>query len=233
MTTDERRPIERPEDASKGSYASVLMVEGVPLPLRIIPSEKANTFGKFTDRVEIRLAQATFLKMVEGEDEPELKDGVWSTRMNYAQKGKKSAHKNSVYVRGFVQSLADAKTTWSALVDAGERVILEWKEGIPLGFHKNVVDVDGAPIMGEDGVTPMQEDATGSSFVLSTGGSAITPILDHIKKLVLGKNDKMAARELMMDSRAKQKPEFKQALDAGTLAEKLGLKLNAEGIFVE
>ena len=67
--------VETSAEASKGSFQSVVAVEGVPRPLKLIDAKQANQRGKFVTRVEIGLDEATILEMLPGEDEPELEDG--------------------------------------------------------------------------------------------------------------------------------------------------------------
>ena len=50
-------------------------------------------------------------------------------------------------------------------------------------------------------------------------------VKDYVKALLIGKTEKVALRDLLTDTRAKQFPEFKAMLQAGTLAEELGLEI--------
>lgn len=235
MVEETQTPIvETTAEASKGSFNSVVAVEGVPRPLRLHDAKEKNQFGKMTTRIEIGLDDATILEMLPGEDEPELEDGIFRTYMNYAPKSKKP-HKNSTYVRGFVKSAEDAKTTWSRLVERGDRVVLRWKEGIELGFKNKVKDADDNDVLDPETGEPVREMAIASCFVLDTSGASVTPIEEHIKTIVLGKIPSIALKDIMTDARAKKQPEWKELLknDPEAFAKKLGLAQDKDEIFVE
>lgn len=202
------------KEATKGGFQAILKIRGLfELPTRV-PSKFTNSDGSpGNDQIEVTLKDPVILEMEEGEAEPELKDGKFTWWMGYAKPGAKAAHKNTFYIRGFLTSIENAKETLPGLV--GRYTTWERKD-VDLGFKNK----EGNPV-------------SGRNFVYCAEQTADSPdIVAHIKTLVVGLNEAAVMRNLVMDARSKQFPEYKDALNAGTLAEKLGLKF-VDGVFTE
>jgi len=159
----------------------------------------------------IVLSEAAILEMKGGEPEPELNDETFTIYMPYAKPGRRP-HKNSLYIKGLVASAEKMGKTPNDFT--GGFVTLE-RIPVDLGFH-----LEGE----EENVV-----VDGWCYAEDEGGSAGN-IVDHVRELVVGTKKAAAVRNLMMDARAKQYPEYKDALDNGTLAELLGLEV-VDGVF--
>ncbi len=219
------------KEATKGGFQAIKKVEGVLQPIKRVPSVfKESRFHKDkepNDQAEIKLTEALILEMEEGEPEPDLKDDTFTTWINYAAKGKEKPNVNTFFIKGFMKSgeILEAKLRGVKPEDGilsnlyGTRVTLE-RKSIPL-FKKPKEDnpEEKEDVMG-----------TGYVFVDEEGGGE--SLIEHIKKLVLGMTPASAKRNLALDGQAKRHPEYKEALDAGTLDNLLGVKL-VEGKFEE
>jgi hypothetical protein len=211
-------------EATKGGFQAIKKVEGMLVaPKRVASKFTENRFNKDkepNDQAEVVLEDAVILEMDEGEPEPDLRDNKFTFWMNYAAKGKEKPMVNTFFVKGFMKSgeLLDAKLRGVKPEDGmisnlyGTRVTIERKT-IPL-FKKPKAD------------NPEEKEevnGTGYVFVLEEGGGE--NLNDHIKKLVVGMSTSAAKRNLALDGQAKRHPEFKEALDAGTLGGMIGVTL--------
>lgn len=184
------------------------------------PIKKAST--KFpVDQLELSLADATILKMAPNTEQPDLKDNKFTQWLKYGKIGAVAPIKGTFLAKRFIPDAEKlyAKLTNSPAVPGtlmklvGQRV--RWVRTDDLWKIENK----------ETG-----EVKSGTSHHYTFGLDVMTPedINTHVKKLVLGMNLTSAKRALNMDALAKTYPEYKQALDAGTLAEKLGVKFDGE-----
>ena len=224
MTTD---IIDRPEDASKGGFQAIKRVEGILQPLKRVASRFESGWGNKppSDQVEIVLEEAVILEMEEGEPMPELNEDRFTTWMTYAPPGKDKPSKNTFFVKGFCVAgieLAKARGkedgTWRDLVNT--RIVLEQREVFLFKRRKEA----GSEEFDEFNQT---------NYVPVECGEEQDDINDYVRSKIVGLNPVAAKRAVLLDNRAKRYPEYKEAIDAGTICEKLGLMEDAEGIFRE
>lgn len=221
--------IGKSSQAAKSAFSSIDEVEGVLLA----PTRIKNKFGEFDDngkarpdQAEIKLNDAVILKMEEGVEEPELKDGVYTTWINYAPPGKDPSGR-SFFVKGFLKSgeALDAKRRGVDVKDGdianiyGTRVRLV-KATIELFTPKPVAGSDEVP-----------KPASATNFIIDEVGGSSEALEEHILALIDGKNIPMAVKSLMMDARAKRSPQYKDAIQNGTLDKLLPVTLDKEGVF--
>lgn len=210
----------RSDEASKGSFQSIKKLEGNLMSVKRVPNE----FDETRDSAKVELEDVIILEMIEGESEPDLEDDKFRFFMNYAKKEKAKAHQNTFYAAAFLKSaeeLAKARGVDNGGVAdlIGSRVVLELKE--VLLFTRTNKE------------TQEKEEITGTNFVFASDEAGEqAPIEEHIKSILIGKNKPNALRKLMEDSRAKREPAWRQKLNAGTIAEELGLEV-VDGIFTE
>lgn len=203
-----------PKDASKGSFNSIKRMEG-----DLVSCKKVA--GKFGDQLEIVLTGVTILEMLDATPEPELKDGSIRRFIKYAKAGQVPS-KNSFFAKYFLPSAQKAGVDLKAVNSSPKHVIMEWVVDQPL-----FTSVDQNT--GEEAV----HTASGWTFVNAAEATPSQADADAIARaLVLGLALAPAKRALMMDNRLKSMPEYTQALDAGTLATKLGIAF-VDGKFAE
>lgn len=199
---------------------AVLEVEGIFQA----PVKQASKYGS-TDQLELSLGEAVILKMAPNTEQPELKDNKFTQWLKYGKTGAVAPIKGTFLAKRFIPDAEKlyAKLTNSPVVPGtlmklvGQRV--RW---VRIEDPWKVKDAETG------------ETKEGKSLHYTFGLDVMTPedINTHVKKLIVGLNVTSAKRALNMDSLAKTYPEYKQALDAGTLAEKLGVKFDGEK-FVE
>ena len=223
--------IGKSSEATKGGFQAIKKVEGILQSVKRVPSKFETGFGgkPSPDQAEIILTEAIILEMEPGEPEPDLQDDTFRTWMTYAQKGKEKPNVNTFFVKGFVKSgeELDAKRRgvdakegiWKNLIDT--RVILERKSVFL--FKKPKAD------------NPEEKEEFSKVdfvFCLDEESSSASNIEEHIKKLVTGQRKPAALRALNIDSRAKQYPQYIEALKNEKLAEMLWLEV-VDGVFTE
>jgi hypothetical protein len=210
-------------DSSKvveSGLKAVLEIEGTFAK----PFKKPSTFGG--TQLECTLDDAVIIKLSPGAEMPELKDNKFTQWLKYsAKEGALSPASGTFLAKHFIPDGEKlyAKLTNSPVVPGtlmklvGQRV--RW-----------VLLVETLKL--KDKETGATKEVTMKYYTFSTDIMTETDVKEAIKKLVLGKNAKAAKRELMMDSLGKSHPEYKAALDDGTLADKLGIKV-VDDVFVE
>lgn len=236
--------ISKSSEATRGGLQAVIEVEGIlRRPVRTDPQKGMTGWGlnadgtakAASDQAKVTLDEAEIIQMEEGEPEPDLKDGRFTFWMNYAPKGKERPHVNTFFVQGYLKSgeALDAKRRGVDVKDgnienlydtrcrlhhvkAEDKVLLLFKQPKEKGSDEKVSVYGTGFLFAEDGVGGTKED-----------------IVDRARKLCLGKNIAAVKRIVMMDNKLKQLPEWKEAVDNGTIAEKLGLKVNEQEILVE
>ena len=236
MTTD---IIDRPEDASKGGFQAIKKVEGVLQPLKRVASRFESGYGTnpdgtpkaANDQVEIVLEEAIILEMEEGEPIPELQEDRFTTWMTYAPPGKEKPSKNTFFVKGFCvvgTELAKARglshtieggevvSTWRDLVNT--RICLEKREVFLFKRRKEVGSEEF-------------EEFWQTNYVPVECGEEASDLNDYVRGLIVGKNSVAAKRAVLLDSRAKRYPEYKEAIDAGTICDLVGVVLDEAGVF--
>ncbi len=182
------------------------------------PVKQANTkFGG--EQLTLRLADAVILKMMEGAEQPELKDNVFTQWLKFSSKpGAIAPIKGTFLAKHFIP---DAEKLYAKLNNAP----------IVPGTLMKLVGQRVRWVRLEEDYT-IENKETGevkkgktAHYTFALDVMTAENINEHVKKLVLGKTLPAAKRALVMDAVAKTHPEFKQALDDGTLAEKLGLTI--------
>ena len=219
--------VETTKEASRGGYAGIQKIRGLLTDLEKVEPENEmvtlddGTTFKAKDQIKVTLDNAAILRMAEGEEEPEIKDGRHTVYVPYAEKGK-TPHVNSAYMRCWVASAEALGKKPSEF--KGEYVTLEKKLVVLFKMPKK--GEDGKPIIGEDGKKVLEEITTDRyfCFVADEGGDS-SSIVDYVKGKVIGLSASAAVRELTLDGRVKQYPEYKEAAKNGTLADMLGLAI--------
>ena len=206
-------------EVSKSGYDAIKRLEGLFYSQdRVPPPENAVGFGgkPAKDRAKIVLKEVVILEMSDNEPEPELRDDTFTIYIPYAIPGKKNPHPNSFYTKGWVASFEQYGKKPADLV--GQRIVLE-RKSVVLFQQRN-----------EEGEL-VDQTAEGLVYSPEAGGDP-KELKEHVRKLCLGKTPKMAARDILLDKRAKVS-EFLAAAREGTLAEKLDLELDESGKFKE
>jgi len=207
--------IETTKEAAKEGFKNIKTVRG--LVVNIDVQDAPASWNTTTQNVVVSLEEAAILEYFEEGDQMELKDNKFSFSYKYAEPGKKPKA-----VLPYMK----------CLVASAEKMGKK-----PSDFIGKVATFSKIPVVGfkkKNEETGQMEDVEYKdhfSFVPDANADSGDTIA-YVKKLVTGLGIQPALRALMMDERAKQFPEFKDALKAGTLAEKLGLKL-VEDKFVE
>lgn len=207
--------IESSKEASKGGFQGIKKIRGLQTKLELVdPPESWESTKK---QMQLTLEDAAILVMAEGEDEFELKDNKFTCMWGYAEEGKKP-HANSTWMKCAVASAESMGKRPSQFT--GEMVTLE-KKSIIL-FQQR----DKTQPKGEDGKYPLKDIVVENYFCYvadeTVGSSSLN---DYLQDKLTGLTEKAALRELLGNTRAKQHPELKDDLKAGTLGKKLGLVL--------
>lgn len=209
--------VESTKEASRGGFQGIKKIRGLLIDLKLVPPPESWD----TTRLQIQgtLEDAVILEMFPGEEEFELKDGKYSFLVSYAEEGK-IPHANSAYMKCFVASAEKLGKKPSEFI--GEYVTLE---KIPtVLFKQTVVGDDKKPILDGEGKKTYEDIISTSAFSFVADETADSEnIKDYVRNLISGLNQKASLRKLLIDTRAKQFPEFKQMLSDGTLAEYLEL----------
>jgi len=218
-----REPIGNESEAQVNAYKAIKRVEGTLLPLEIQPIPPDSTFTK--EQVKITLDDAFILEMDVGVPAPELNEDQYQTWMPYAAEGVEPT-KQSMYVRNFLKG--NGKEGLGAQTVEATRRGVDVKEGIMKNLYGTRVQLVRMPVMYKfkDKETQELTEHNVEGYTVAeaeSGGGA--DIETYIKSLVVGFNESAITRNLGLDKRANQYPEYKEALNAGVeaLAEKLGL----------
>jgi hypothetical protein len=140
--------------------------------------------------------------------EPELKDDEWRTWYTYAPPGQVEPSKQSKFVRAFQKSAeklwaarGEPEKGWRDLV--GTRVVMR---KIPLKYK-----IEGETI-----------ETYAYGFV--EGDENPVDLDAHVAALIKGKDRGTALRDVMMDSKAKREPKYKEAIKLGQTVAGMELK---------
>uniref|UniRef100_A0A6M3IP61 Uncharacterized protein n=1 Tax=viral metagenome TaxID=1070528 RepID=A0A6M3IP61_9ZZZZ len=230
MTTETNKNgiVESLDGLAKGGYQGIKTIRGILTSMKQVGSKfTENEYGPPKDQIEVDLTDAVIIEMFEGSDEIELKDGHFKFWIPYAAKGK-APQEGSIYARTWLSSaLAMGKKPSEFL---GEYVTLTKKK---VDLFKTDKGDDKKPLgLNPDGSKIMRVVTTEKyfSFVKDTEDSG--DYTAHIKELMLGKSEKVAARAVLLDNRTQQHPEYKEAIKNGTIGTLVGLKL-VEDLYVE
>lgn len=189
---------------SKGAYQGVLKIRGRQESIARIPGKDFGGGGAVKDQAQIRLTEVAILRMAEGESEPELKDDAYTIWVPFAVPGKQP-NKNTLWAKGIVASavaLGKEPPEFNGSFVTMERIL------IPL-FSPETKEMVEYPTW---------------AYVKDDEGSGVN-IKEHIKSLVIGATEAVATRNLLTDAKAKQYPDYRKALQNGTIGELLGVVL--------
>jgi hypothetical protein len=207
--------IESTKESSKGGFKGIKKVRGTLVDIKLVAAPES--WDSTKQQVQVFLEDAAVIEMFPGEDLFELKDGKFNFYIAYAEDGKKPTS-NSSYIKVWVASAEKLGKKPSDFV--GKVVTLD-KVRTKLFDTKNKETKEKEEVWTENCFGFVEDETSNSSGAK-----------DFIKGLVLGKTEKTALRELILNERAKQMPEFKEALGNHTLADMLGLVIVDEK-FVE
>ena len=206
--------------AVESGLKAILEVEGTLLK----PTKEASTFeGANTDQLKLQLADAVILKMVEGAEQPELKDNIFTQWLKYGKNGAQAPVKGTFLVKHF---LPDAEKLYAKLTNAP---VIPGTLMNLVGQRVRWVRLD-VPYTIKDKVTGEEKKGISSHYTFALDIMTPEDIKTHVKKLVVGKNETAAKRALVMDAVAKTHPEYKAALDNNTLTDALGIT-QVDGVF--
>lgn len=203
------------EAGQGGGFRGILAVRGLMVDLNKIPPPQGWETTK--EQMQASLEDAAILEMVEGEDEFELKDSKFSCLWPYADEGKKP-HANGIWMRCAVASAEAVGRVPSSFI--GEYVTLR---KIPtVLFKKTIIDEDKKPVLDGEGNKTYEDVVTENYFCFIADETADSEnVKEKVRNAIAGLNEKAALRKLLIAY--KQFPEYKTALNDGTLGEMLNL----------
>ena len=225
----------RSYEASHGGFRSIKSIEGILQPVKRVPApatwEKRGDKDN-NDQVQIELEDAVIVEMEEGETEPDLQESKFKTWMGYAPPQQLKPSNASFFVRGFMKSGEKLAATRKGLTE--EQLAAMPKEQRPTvaELYGTRVRLTRKEVKLFDQKKPdgTKEAKTATNFVIEEASSGGGNIDDLARTLVLGKTIPAAKRELTLNPRTKRDNKYREALEAGTLAEMLGIQL-AGGVF--
>jgi len=200
--------IESTKESSKGGFKGIKKIRGTIVDIKLV--DPPESWDSTKQQAQIFMEDTAVLEMFPGEDMFELKDGKFNFYIAYAEKDKKPSG-NSAYIKVWVASFEKVGKKPSDFI--GKVVTLD-KVRTKLFDTRNKETKEKEEVWAE-----------GCFGIVADENSGSADVKDYIKGLIVGKNQKAALRELLVDSRAKQLPEFKEALSKGTLAELVGLTI--------
>ena len=220
--------IESTKEASRGGFRGVKKVRGLLTEIKLVPPrfETSDFGGEPKRQAEVTLLDTQILAMFLGEEAFEFKDGKYVFWLSYAAEGK-TPHANSAYIKCWVASAEKLGKKPSDFI--GSYVTLD-KVPVVL-FKKPKIGEDKKPSLGEDGKKVYEDVVTADTFSFVPDEEEGSDAVDnYICNLIVCLNQKAALHKLLVDTRAKNYPDYKRALSDGTLAEKLGLVIT-NGVF--
>lgn len=227
-------PLEKESEVSLGGYQGIKKLRGLLVGLNVVP-QPSGWEGR-GNVVQVDLEDVTILEMSGGEDPFELKDGKFRFVIPYKLTAGGKIAPGTLYDKCWRASAKELGKLPSEFI--GQYVTLEKQPRVL--FPKLVLDPETKKVLiGEDGKKVVENilavDSAGRPKCFCFVGDETVDsesTKNYIKGKVLGLNTKAALRALLGDTRARQFPEFKDKLKAGTLAEELGLVL-VDDKFVE
>ena len=227
-------PVEKESELAIGGFQGIKKIRGLLLNIDVVdPPETWENQEKQV--VKVDMEDTAVLEMFGDEEPMELKDGKFSFYIPYVEPGK-HPHQNSIYSRCWLASAKEIGKVPSQLI--GQYVTLEKQPR--LLFQQYEMEDDGTgkkrPKLDDNGdkvkvdILAVNKQGIPNHFCFTTDESADgDSVKTYIKDLVTGLTAKAALRKLLVDTKAKQFPEFKDKLRAGTLAKELGLTLEGKG----
>jgi len=216
--------VETTAEAAVGGYQGIKKVRGLQVSLTKIPPRNIeNITWEPKEQIEIVLEDALILEMFPNADDFELKEGKLTIWVPYAAEGKVPSS-GSTYMRCYVASAEEQGKKPSAF--NGEYVTLERQNRLLFKTTKKNEDTEEKETIEIRSInTETGLPSSGAWCYVSDETADSGTVKDYIKEVLVGKNEKAALRALLTDARAKQFPEFKQALQAGTISELLDVEL--------
>lgn len=204
--------VETTADAVESGFKAITKVRGFMHSItRVPPKFTDSTYGAPKDQIEFVLTDAAILEQKPGTKPIELKESRFSCWIPYAAKGEE-ATKQSGWVRVTVKSCEEVMGC-RVTETVGKLVTIERRpEKLGKSGDKDLISENYWRFVPTD--TADSEDT-----------------VSYIRDNLVDKNPQAAKRFLMIDERAKQYPEYKDAFDSGVLAEKLGLVVDDDGVF--
>ncbi len=233
-------PIENEKELAIGGFQGIKKVRGllVSIDVQDPPEswERPKDDSPLRQVVKVDMEDAVVLEMFGDEEPMDLKDGKFNFYIPYTAGGK-NPHKNSIYSKCWLESAKELGKKPSEFI--GQYVTLEKQPR--LLFEKYVIDPETKQAqIDENGdkmsepVLAVNEAGLPNHFCFVKDEEATSEnIKDYVKGIVVGLNQKAALRKLLIDPKAKVLGDYKARLNDGTLAEYLGLVVDAKGIFQE
>lgn len=218
-------PVENERELSVGGFQGIKKIKGLLVDIDVQnPPETWENQEKQV--VVVKMEDTNVLEMFGDEDPFELKDGKFTFYVPYVEAGKKP-HQNSVYAKCWLASAKELGKVPSEFI--GQYVTLEKQPR--LLFQKPVIDPTTKKAkLGEDGkkvlddVLAVDQSGRANHFCFVADETTSPENLNgYVRDLIVGLNQKAALRKLLIDVKAKQHPEYKDALNEGTLANMLEL----------
>jgi len=187
--------------AKASGLNAIVEIEGDLQPLKREPGKKFegdNPDKVVNDQVKVTLTNAVVREMDEGVAEPELKDDTWNHWITYAPPGILEPSKKGKFTQVFAKS---AEKLWEDRGEPGKG----WRDlvgtRVVLRRTTRKYKIEG-------------ETVESVCYVFVEGEENPEDIDAHVAKLIDGKDPATAVRLVMMDSKAKRDPKYKEALKA-------------------
>lgn len=217
--------VETTAEAAVGGYAGIKKVRGLLVSLEKVEGkvpEGADWEPK--DQIEGKLEDALILEMFPNADDMELKDGKFTFWVPYAAEGK-TPTSGSLYMRCFCASSEEVGKKRVG-ENKGEYVTLERQDRLLFTMKEKNKETEEMEKIEVRSVNRAGMPSSGSWCFVSDETADSGSVKDYIRdECIVGKNEKAALRALLTDPRAKQFPEFKQALQAGEIGDLLDVEL--------
>lgn len=224
-------PEEREEQLSVGGFQGIKKIRGLLVDIDV-QDPPASWENREKQVVVVKLEDATVLEMLGDEELFELKDRKFNFLVPYVEAGKKP-HQNSIYAKCWLASAKELGHIPSEFI--GSYVTLEKQPRLlfqrPIidpATKKAKLDEDGKKVL-EDILAVDQQGRPNHFCFVSDEATSSGDVNGYIRNLLAGANQTAALRRLILDVKAKQYPEYKVALNNGTLAGMLDLMLVGDG----
>ncbi len=163
------------------------------------------------DQLKVQLTEAAIREMLPGVEEPELKDDTFTFWLSYALPGHQDASPQSAYKRGFCKS-AEAINQKRGNMDAATGKPMGWKSLV----GQRVV-MRQTPISWKisDPDTGEKKETKSKTWTFVDDSSTPADLDAIVAGLIAGKDKSEAMRIVVMDSKVKRDPKYKEAIKAG------------------
>jgi len=230
-------PKERDEDIGVLGFQDIKKIHG--LLVDIAEENQPEAWEGEGKVAKVYMEDTVVLETFSGDDSFELTDKKFNFLYPYKLTSGGKIQPGTPYHKCWLGSAKELGKVPSQFI--GEYVTLEKQPRLLFETYEMEDDGTGRkkPKLDEDGnkvkhpVYSVSENGLPKYFCFvsdETGGS--DSIKEYIKNLIAGLNQKAALRKLLVDQRAKQYPRYKDQLNAGTLADELGLAI-VDGKFVK